>query len=233
MNRYVILGWLALACAAPAWSQFPPAKRVIAVTGRAEVQVAPDTVDVQLGVEHEAPTVREAMEQTGRAMQAIVDRLRQDGVPDRSVRTAALRLVSVHEGGLGTNRPRRLVGYTARNTLTVTLSDVTRAGPIVAAAVDAGANQVEGMEFRVANDAPLREQALKAALAKARDTARAIATEMKVSLGRVESVNQSFYDMPGGGFMGGGYGGAPPVPVQPGEITIGVHVNVQYQIGKG
>ena len=39
--------------------------------------------------------------------------------------------------------------------------------------VDAGANRVEGMEFRIANDAPLRQEALKAALAKARDTARA------------------------------------------------------------
>jgi hypothetical protein len=63
------------------------------------------------------------------------------------------------------------------NRLTVTLEDVTCAGPVVDAGLEAGAHQLQGSHFRVANDLPLRLEALKAAVAEAHAKARAIARQ--------------------------------------------------------
>jgi uncharacterized protein len=232
MRRYILSLGIALALRAPAWSQPPPMppERALTVSGRAEIQVAPDTVDVQLGVENQAPTAREAMERTNRAMQAVIERLRRAEVPERSLRTATLRLEPVYESP--PNRPElRLVGYRAANILTVTLRDVTRAGPVLDAGLEAGANRLLGIQFRLANDLPARLEALKAATAEAQAKARAIAASLDVSLGSVENVTESADVVPIPRFEAmAARAMASSTPVQAGDITVHGQVTVRYQI---
>jgi uncharacterized protein YggE len=247
MNRSLILtqtlalaGTL-LAASSPAGSQPAPAagrgdrERVISVTGQGEVRVAPDTVDLMLGVEQQEPAAREAMEKVSRTMQAIVERLRREGVPERSLRTATLRLEPVYEQPRPGQGTTRLAGYRAANTLTVTLTDVRRAGPILDAGVAAGANQVLGIVFRVANDLPSRLAALKAASEEARAKARAIAESFGATLGRLESVSESAATIPGPRYEGvalrADAGGG--TPVQPGEITVRADLVARYRIEGG
>jgi uncharacterized protein len=232
MKRYLVLTVIALALRAPAWSQPPPMppERALTVAGRAEIQVAPDTVDIQLGVENQAPTAREAMERTNRAMQAIIERLRRAEVPERSIRTATLRLEPVYESPPG--REVRLVGYRAANILTVTLKDVTRAGPVLDAGLEAGANRLVGIQFRLANDLPARLEALKAATAEAQAKARAIAASLDVSLGPVENVTESAEVVPIPRFEAmAARAMTSSTPVQAGDITVHADVSVRYRIG--
>jgi hypothetical protein len=230
MNRCLILTTIALALQAAAWSQ-PPPERALTVTGRAEVQATPDTVEVQLGVENQASTAREAMERTNRAMQAVTERLRRAEVPERSMRTASLRLEPVYENA--PNRPEpRLVGYRATNILTILLKDVARAGPVLDAGLEAGANRLLSIQFRLANDLPARLDALKAATAEAQAKARAIAASLDVGLGSVENVMESaaVEYIPREAMMARAVGGG-GVPVQAGDITVRGEVTVRYRIG--
>jgi len=233
MKQFLVLTAIALALRAPAWSQPPPMppERALTVAGRAEIQVAPDTVDIQLGVENQAPTAREAMERTNRAMQAVIERLRRAEVPERSIRTATLRLEPVYESPPG-RQEVRLVGYRAANILTVTLKDVTRAGPVLDAGLEAGANRLVGIQFRLANDLPARLEALKAATAEAQAKARAIAASLDVSLGLVENVTESAEVVPIPRFEAmAARAMTSSTPVQAGDITVHAEVSVRYRIG--
>jgi uncharacterized protein len=232
MSRSLILTTIALALQATAWSQPPPMppERALTVTGRAEVQATPDIVEVQLGVENQASTAREAMERTNRAMQAVTERLRRAEVPERSMRTATLRLEPVYES-VPNRTELRLVGYRATNILTITLKDVTRAGPVLDAGLEAGANRLLGIQFRLANDLPARLDALKAATAEAQAKARAIAASLDVGLGPVDNVVESaaVEYIPREALMARAVGGG--VPVQAGDITVRGEVTVRYRIG--
>ena len=91
-----------------------------------------------------------------------------------------------------------LSGFAASNVVTATV-DVDRAGALIDAAVEAGANQVNGPTMSVADQGELYRQALKAAMADARLSAETLAAAAGRSLGKVTSVVES--------------GGATPVPM--------------------
>ncbi len=89
-------------------------------------------------------------------------------------------------------------GFAASNVVTATVA-VAKAGTVIDAAVEAGANQVSGPVMSVADQGKLYRQALKAAMADARLSAETLAAAAGRSLGEVTSVVES--------------GGATPVPM--------------------
>ena len=91
-----------------------------------------------------------------------------------------------------------VTGFAASNVVTA-IADVDRAGALIDAAVEAGANQVNGPTMSVADQGKLYRQALKAAVADARLSAETLADAAGRSLGKVTSVVES--------------GGATPVPM--------------------
>ena len=89
-------------------------------------------------------------------------------------------------------------GFAASNVVSTTV-DLDRAGAVIDAAVEAGANQVNGPTMSVADQGKLYRQALKAAVADARLSAETIAAAAGRSLGKVTAVVES--------------GGSTPVPM--------------------
>ena len=131
--------------------------------------------------------------------------------------------------------PPRIIGYEARNTVSVKVRRLSDVGGAIDALVASGANQVDGPYFSL--DRP--EQALDEARASAMRAARARA-HLYVRAGgfgraRMVSVTE------GGGYYPvaqvvvtagrGSTAGAPPpppAPVQPGEVSVGVSLSVQF-----
>ena len=81
-------------------------------------------------------------------------------------------------------------GFAASNVVTATI-DLDRAGALIDAAVEAGANQVNGPTMSVADQGALYRQALKAAVADARLSAETLAAAAGRSLGKVTTVVES------------------------------------------
>jgi hypothetical protein len=78
--------------------------------------------------------------------------------------------------------------YIATNSVSATIKQLARAGAVIDAAVDAGANQVYGPTLSRGDQSDLYAQALKAAVANARESAQALAAAANVSLGRVTAI---------------------------------------------
>ena len=101
----------------------------------------------------------------------MLDALRALGVGPLDLRTSGLSVLPRFDS----NRTTQVVGYTATNYVTVTVTEVDRAGELLDAALRAGANRVSGVHFDIRDAAALRQQALTEAGRTARARADAIA----------------------------------------------------------
>ena len=73
------------------------------------------------------------------------------------------------------NQPPTITGYEARNSVTVTTSDLTKLGNIIDTAGQAGANDIGGISFTLRQDRPARDRALQEATREALSKARVMA----------------------------------------------------------
>lgn len=158
----------------------------ISVTGVGRVTTTPDRVVFTAGVETMAPTVEDAVNQNSERMAALIAALKRAGATDKDIRTSNF---SVHpqmqyvEG----QRPR-VTGFQASNSVTVTRSNPTEAGKLLTAAVAAGANQVSGLSFTVADQTASRKRGLQLAFEEARAKATLLASSAGRTLGRAVSI---------------------------------------------
>lgn len=216
-------------------NQGPP---VLNVTGSAQTHVAPDVATVRLGIVRQAQSARIAQEQVNVVAQAILDGITRLGLPKEKVQTSRLTLSPVYAPRNPDSRDApRIVAYSASNVVSVTVENIAQVGPVIDAGLNAGANQLEGVNFGLRNDLPARTEALKQAVTEARRKAEAMAEALGVRLGPVMEVSEGGVSiMP----RGGGYAGdmmmremasmAPPTPVSPGELEIQAHVSIRYRI---
>jgi len=152
----------------------------IRVRGTGHVARTPDSATAMLGVETQAPTAGEAQTTASARMRAAIDAISTAGVApdDISTRQVSLSQTFDYSG----NTPRA-TGYQATQGLAVRVRDLSRLGPVIDAAVTAGANQVSEVTLELTDPAGARAEARDLAMADARHTAEALARAGGVRLG--------------------------------------------------
>ena len=134
-----------------------------------ETKLAPDMATINLGVTTDAATAQAAMQANAARMNQVMASLKRGGIAAKDIQTSQLSVDPqyVYEQ----NQPPKLTGYRAANQVTVTVRDLSKLGAAVDASVSAGANQVSGINFGLADPSAAedaaREQAVKALAAKA------------------------------------------------------------------
>jgi uncharacterized protein YggE len=158
----------------------------LTVTGLGSVRTVPDRASFSFGVETQAATARAALTQNAAEAKKLLDALRAAGIAAADLQTSQVSLnPRTDERGTG------IVGYSATTTVTATVRELSRAGAVVDAAVDAGANTVSGPSLtRGDTDAQYR-QALRLAYADASTKAEALAAAAGKTLGAVTAIVES------------------------------------------
>jgi uncharacterized protein YggE len=118
-------------------------------------------------------------------MQKLIAALRGFGISSDSLQTSSVSLSPRMD-----DNGETVVGYSASNSVAVTVKSVDRAGQLVDAAVAAGANQVDGPNLTVSDQAALYKKALAEAVSDAREKARALAAASGLHVGSVTSVEE-------------------------------------------
>ena len=195
----------------------------ITVTGAGSVQARPDRAEFSFGVETQGETADEALTKNNAAVQKVIDAVKGAGVASSDIQT---QQVSVNPRY--SNDGQQIVGFTATNTVSAKIQDISNAGGVVEAAVKAGANQVYGPTFSIADQSELYKDALEDAFADARSKAEALAAVTGVSLGGVINVIE------GGGFVplpvdATAAAEAAP-PIEPGLQEIQANLTVTFAI---
>ena len=212
--------------------------KLIHVSGTGKVTTTPDQAVIVFSVETENADVAAAQQQNAGRMDAVVNALKNAGIPAKDIRTTGYNIIPVTES---TDRPlvgdSRVKFYRVINTLEVTLNDVDRAGEIVDLAVKSGANRVDRFAFTLseAKQLEFRSEALTAAVTQARGDADAVAAALGKTIVNVKEVTVGNNYIPlayDSRFMGmeKAAGSAVPTPLEAGEIDVTATVSISYII---
>jgi uncharacterized protein YggE len=191
----------------------------ITVDGTGVAVAVPDRAQLAFGVESEGATAKTALQANGAEMRRVLDALRAAGARDLATQVVSL------SPRYGDNQGIR--AFVATNTVSATIA-VARAGPLIDAAVDAGANQVSGPSLTSSARASLYRAALRNAVADARERAGVLAAAAAGTLGRITTIAET---------------GAQPVPlveraaasdsstpIEPGPQEITATVSVTFEL---
>jgi hypothetical protein len=190
--RIATLALLAAAAVAPAAvaqrTDAAFAATTLQISAHGEVKLPPDQAMITLGVETTASTAAQAMGANAEKMNRVVAALKAAGVADRDIQTDQLSLSPQYAYAEG--QSPRLTDYQASNQVTVTVNDLTRLGRLTDAVVGAGATNVSGISFGLANPVAAENTARVAAVKSLEDKARLYADAAGYRIGRLVNLSE-------------------------------------------
>lgn len=207
------------------------ARSTISVTGLGEVRVTPDRAYVTVGVQSRAETAAEAAAENARRQSAILDTLRTMGYGASQLMTTNFSVYPDMQTDDRGQRPR-IVGYVVSNSVRVEVRQVAQVGRVLDAALARGANEVQGVNFFLADPDPVRRRAIADAVSKARLDAEALAAAAGGTVGRVLHVatgGPPMQPMFGGVAMARGGDMKMETPIAPGEEAVQAFVSIVYE----
>ncbi len=224
-------------------------RRVVTVSGTGEVRGDPDRALLEFEIQARADSASAVRDDVSGRADAVRAALLETGLAEDDVTTSRFRIRErvdrrrLRDADVDPDSPEareRFRFYRGTHSMEVELDDVDAVGSTIDTAVDAGADEVDRVTFTLsdAKRTDLREEALREAVTSAREKADAIAEEVDgeiveatvvdASRGRVAPVERSGdaalqatpTPAPGGGSRSTG--------VEPGDVTVGVDVDVRY-----
>ena len=222
------------ACGPTTINQEAPAPvRTLSVSGTGQANLEPDIAYIYVGVHTEQPSASEAVTDNSTQTQQMIQALRDFGIDAKDIRTTNFSIWPMDKYDPATGMPSGQKTYAVDNTVYVTVRDLDKLGDLLDTVVTAGANTVNSIQFDVVDKAEALKQARADAVKNAEAQAKELAAAAGLTIGEVQSI--SFYDTPVYPYMDGRGGGgaaaeAAAVPIQPGQLTFTVTVNIAYAI---
>ncbi|MEP7379931.1 MAG: SIMPL domain-containing protein, partial [Chloroflexota bacterium] len=205
-----------------------PAEHTISVSGTGKVVLTPDVADVSLGVTVQKDKASTARDEAGRVMAAVIAALHGLGIADADIKTTQLYVSPMYNYG----NSQSISGYQMSNIVSVHVRDLTKLADVIDQSVAAGATDVQGVSFDVADRAAAEQDARTAAVKDARAHADTLAAAAGVTITGVQSIAETTstpWPWPGRGFANDAAGA--PTPIQPGSAELSIDVSVVYIIG--
>ncbi len=212
------------------------------VSGSGEMEMDPDQVIIELGVEVTEDSAREAREKNAQHTDSVIKAIKALGISEDQIETVRFSLYEENEKPRFEERKEeesKSPDYRAVNTIRITSNDTDMAADIIDTAIASGANDVNRVSFTLqkATREQAREQAVKKAVEDARKEAQNVAQEMSLTVGSPVNIDISstgfrpyspHFDM-------GGIAKATPTPteetstpIQPGKVTVTANIDVIY-----
>lgn len=240
MKRYIITivilsAVLFSGCYNPSSSVVPEvaaASRVITVNSRESVSVVPDMAEIIIGVTNQDTDAKTCQEKNSESVTALIETLKSMEVAETSIQTSNYSLSTQNDW----NNNGQIIGYEMSTELTVEDVELEQVGNILAAAVNAGANEIRSVSYLSSQYDVSYQEALKLAVAKAEEKAQTLAEAGGCTLGSVAEIieysdnQEARYQNSSASVMRGGMGAGAAADMMPGEISIEANISVSFDI---
>lgn len=204
--------------------------RSMSVNGTGRVTVVPDIANINIGVRTEAEVVTDALEGNTAQANAISQVLQELGVAEEDIQTSNFNIYPSERYDPMTGQVEGRY-FVVENTVNVKVRDLSNLGEVLSAVVEAGANNIYGINFNVEDREPSVAEARQLAIEDAKAKAQAIADAAGVQLGEIININVSsgstpitYYDAKGGAYS------EAAAPIAAGTLTISMECNITYAI---
>ena len=187
----LVLGSVLTACGPASIAvQTQPPQRTITVTGTGKVTLTPDIAYISIGVHTENASATDAVSGNSTQAQAVIAVIKGFGVADKDIQTTDFSINPQQQ----TDANGKVTGilYVVDNTVYVTVRDMKKLGDLLDSTVNAGANNINSIQFDVADKTAALSQARLAAVADARKQADELTKATGVTLDVVQNI--SYYD---------------------------------------
>jgi len=222
-------------CASAAFAQTEtpagPEVRTVTVSGSGKVYLTPDIAYVTIGVHVEGYDATKAVAENNQSAKEVIDTLKAMGIDSKDIQTTNFSIYPQQEYDTD-GKPTGEIKYVVDNSVFVTVRDLGQIGEVLDEAVKSGANSINGIQFDVADKTAAQSQARKAAVTNAALKAQELAEAAGVTLGPVITLSEStsgapspMYDLRASVAMA-----ESSVPVEAGQMTLVIEVNIVYQI---
>lgn len=145
----------------------------VTVGGEAVTRVEPDAAVLVMSVVTQNSQALTAQQENARKSESVANAVKNIGGANLEIKTSDYMLQPQYD--YRDNKLPKIVGYNARNTVIVTMSDLKNVGAVIDAASGAGANSIDSVSFILRQTSPARGQALADATHQAMNKARSIA----------------------------------------------------------
>ncbi len=215
----------------------------INVQGTSERSVSPDVATFTFAVMAEDVDATVAQTKSAKTMQAVTDYLKSQGIAEEDIKTVYYNLYPRYEytngpcdeWGYCPSGEQKVIGYTADESITVKVHDITKAADLIAGVGKNGATNVSGLTFSLDDPDALKEEIRAEAIADARAKAERLADSLGVRLGELtyyyeDSPYQYPYNYDYGVTMEKSADGGAAPSIAPGQNEITASVTLTYEI---
>lgn len=186
MRKLAVVAFVCLAfCLAQGQDPCAPPK-IVKTTGTAEIKVTPDRAVIQIGVERQSATAKSAKAAVDTTSRKILAALKAASIEDRDIQTAYLDLqpTSYYE------KQVRINNFTATQSLSVTIRDLSHLDNVMDVVMSAGANRIDGIEYQSSELRKYKDQARDEASKAAKEKAVALAQALGNEVGKTYSIEE-------------------------------------------
>ncbi len=205
----------------------------ISVWGNGQVVTTPDRAIVTIGVETSAQQASAALSQNSKQILATIAALQKVGMSERDVQTQTVQLYtsygSAYPSPTGAPPPTSTQpnGYTALNSMQVTVRDISKLGALLDVTTAIGSNRINGLHFEVSDPTAALQQARQLAWKDAQSKAQQLATLSGLQLGQVVGIQETNSLPPDVTVQ---TTASSPVPIVPGAQNVQINLNVTWQV---
>lgn len=172
--------------------------RTVQVSGTAVINIAPDRALIQLGVQSNGATPEAVEALNSSSIQGVIHALRSLGVEAKDITTDLYVIEPIYEN----YDSLHIKGYRINNVVAVTLREVKLTSKVIAAALQAGANQVVNVDLYTSELRKVRDQARELAMQAASEKGQALAGAVGSKTGCVLSISENSWSSYNGWWYG-------------------------------
>ena len=218
--------------------------RSVSVSGTAVVNVTPDRVLIQLGVQSNGRTPQLVEAVNSATVYRVIKAIKKLGIDEKDIVTDRYVIDPIYDD----YDSLTIEGYRIYNMVAITLRDITKVNDVLISALNAGANQVVNVEFYLRDLRKYRDQARELAVVAAGEKAQDLAEAAGAEAGCVLSISENTWSYFSGGWWGrnnnlwtqntvqnvptaNGQGGDSDFgPVNLGQISVRAEVSASYAL---
>lgn len=203
---------------------------VIVVNGQGSVKVQPDEVVLTIGSEIKGKDASIVKKENDKVMAKMISFLKKEKISEKDYQTQNVSLNRQYDYETKTEY------YVASQILTIQLNDLSKYETIMFGLVDAGANTIQGVEFKSSKTADYESEARSKAVDNAKNKAKDYGKALKQDVGSAvflsensHVINPRIYNLEAKMLSADS---ANRQTVAPGEIEITSNIVVHFQLRK-
>lgn len=168
-------------------------QRTINVSGTADVMVAPDEVDISVGIETRSVDFKKARSENDENSKKVIELTKKFGIDSKNVQSDYIRTYPIYNYEQHTETSK-VSCYNVQKRIVIKLKDISKFEALTSELMNNGVVMIQNIEFRSTELAKYKNEARKLAVRAAKDKAKLLASELGSDIGKPVTINEEQID---------------------------------------